>query len=128
MKNTSIVIVVHGDRILILRRSASDKDSPFVWGFPGGGVDKGESFIEGASRELWEETDLFIPPSHLCYIGTWPKKKRDFHVYVGTAPPFHVKLLDGEHDDFAWIYPSELEEYEHFPKMDDFLEALFHQG
>jgi len=128
MKNTSLVLVVHDNRILILRRSAWDKDSSFVWCFPGGGVEKGESFVQAASRELYEEANISLPPYRLNHLGTWLYGSQQLHVYIGKAYTFHVKLLDGEHDRYAWIRPNELNRFVHYPNMKVFIGAAFAQG
>ena len=128
MKNTSLALVVHGNRILILRRSASDKDSSFVWGFPGGSVEQGESFVQAASRELYEEANIYLAPSHLTYLGTKSYPHQNLHIFIGEAPTFHVKLLDGEHDRYAWIHPSQLSNFDHYANMDALIDAAFAQG
>src|SRR6185503_9468453 len=48
------------DRYLWLRRSETG-DAPNVWGGPGGGVEDGESIIEGLRRELMEEIGYTDP-------------------------------------------------------------------
>jgi 8-oxo-dGTP pyrophosphatase MutT (NUDIX family) len=49
------------DRILLLLIEDPKLDLPRFWITPGGGVDPGETFEEGARRELWEETGIVAP-------------------------------------------------------------------
>jgi 8-oxo-dGTP diphosphatase len=51
-------IMVHDDRVLIVRRSKTERFLPSVWGVPCGKVDPGEEAHDAAVRELREETGL----------------------------------------------------------------------
>jgi 8-oxo-dGTP diphosphatase len=51
-------VVVEDDRVLVVRRSESERFHPGVWGVPCGKIDAGESAAEAAIRELREETGL----------------------------------------------------------------------
>lgn len=54
----------HGELLLVKTWLSSDQ-----WGFPGGGVERGESHKEAACRELREETGITIAPSQLERLG-----------------------------------------------------------
>lgn len=43
--------------------------------FPGGHVEKGESFIDSAKREVFEETGLKVDNLKLCGIINWCHRK-----------------------------------------------------
>jgi ADP-ribose pyrophosphatase len=49
-------LVLRGNRILLIRRAAPP--SMGLWSIPGGHVELGESVLEAAVRELWEEAGL----------------------------------------------------------------------
>lgn len=65
-------IVVHDDKVLVVRRSAREGYLPGVWGVPCGKVDvhRGERAREAALRELHEETGL--NGEIICFAG-WSK-------------------------------------------------------
>jgi 8-oxo-dGTP diphosphatase len=50
-----VLLIDPDDRLLLFKFRV---DGSNVWITPGGGVDRGETFEQGALRELWEETGL----------------------------------------------------------------------
>ena len=44
MIKVSCGIISINDRVLVVRRSSTDRFNPFFWEFPGGKVDEGENF------------------------------------------------------------------------------------
>ena len=65
-------IIDDKDRVLLGRRA--DRNT---WGFPGGVMELGETLIEAAKREIWEETGLEVEVEKLIgmysgYHDTFP--------------------------------------------------------
>jgi 8-oxo-dGTP pyrophosphatase MutT (NUDIX family) len=58
--------------VLMQERDAGARRWPGLWGFPGGGVESGESGLACAVRELREETGLRIDPGALASLGVYP--------------------------------------------------------
>ena len=57
-----------GDRLLISHRHP-DKSEGLKYDAPGGAVVSGESLLEGAVRELYEEVGILTSPERLEFIG-----------------------------------------------------------
>lgn len=67
-KNTAAIILNSENEILIFQRA----DSPQVWGFPQGGIEKEESAEQAVVRELQEE----IGTGEFEIIGKYPELLR----------------------------------------------------
>ena len=85
--------------ILVSQRSFNAPAFPATWQFPGGSVDEGESFVDGAVRELAEETGLITKPVSVFRLGSWEGEK------LGVPYDVEVFLLDAE----LPIYPRQME-------------------
>ena len=44
--------------------------NPLMWCFPGGGVEPGESLLDGTRREFFEEVGVTPPADELQYVNT----------------------------------------------------------
>lgn len=63
-----VATVVDVDRALFVKRAqAPDKGA---WSMPGGYMEVDEAPVEGAARELYEETGIEADPDDLTFIGT----------------------------------------------------------
>lgn len=65
---TTMCMVYDDDKVLVQDRL--DPDWPGIT-FPGGHVERGESFCAAAIREVFEETGLTIENPRLCGIKEW---------------------------------------------------------
>ncbi len=66
-RNAARVVLVDGrDRVLLLKWAhATAPERGHWWITPGGGLDPDESYLNGATRELFEETGLRLTPDVL---------------------------------------------------------------
>ncbi len=110
------------DKILVLRRSATDTSRPLDWDFPGGTADSGEDIMEAGVRETKEEVgiDVALEAANLVHVSSaiTPKKEgikeeiAHFHFlfFVKTEGAPEV-ILSSEHDQYHWVSAEELESY-----------------
>jgi 8-oxo-dGTP diphosphatase len=102
-------IVRKGNEILLLYRSATETN-PSLWGIPAGKVEKGESDIQTALREIFEETGISLSPESVEYLGMLPIAYEafivDFPIFIASFQKKpEITLSPGEHIDFQWITP-----------------------
>ena len=73
-------VVVKGGKVLLHQYAEG-------YGFPGGGIEIGETLDEAFSREIKEETGLHVQR------GESLKVLSDFFIHPGTKKPYHTILL-----------------------------------
>ena len=112
LKGAAVVIFDREGRVLLLLRPRRATWMPHKWAFPGGHIDEGERPIEAAVREVKEETTLIITDPTEFYIS--PNGEV---VYFTTRTHTDDVAIDVEHDDFAWVYPEELTNYDVVPGL-----------
>jgi len=103
-RKVGAVAVVSEGQILCVKRSETQGKYPNFWSLPMGGVEKGETFPQGAARELKEETMLDFNPKELVYLGTikdgvYNRITKIFKADMGGKPE---PTLDHEHTDWGY--------------------------
>lgn len=99
IKRYSGVLVKCGDKVLLCKRNSKGL-YPGMWSLPGGHLEKGESTMDCAKREHFEETDIDIDDMDLTFVGVVPRTSRDGKKIRGIM---YVYLLETDtelHPDF----------------------------
>ncbi len=104
-----------GLEFLWQRRSEKVDRYPGEWDFSAGGhINLGESLVEGAVREAYEEIGITITPEDLQFVTMRPfNKNRLAWVYLVdyTGKPEEFHFDDKEVSEVRWIKYSEMEEF-----------------
>ena len=80
--------------------------------FPGGHVEKGESFVESVVREVKEETGLDIDNPQLCGSKQFQDKEDNRYVVLFyKTNRFSGQLKSSDEGEVFWIPRSELQNY-----------------
>jgi [ribosomal protein S5]-alanine N-acetyltransferase len=120
--------VLAENEILLLKRSYGKREEG-LWGVPAGKIEPEETPIEGAVRELYEETGLQISPLQLVDKGKrFIRKSSIDYIYHMFILPLEKKPCVGindEHLQYCWITPREAET---LPLMAGAKEALTAAG
>ena len=104
------VAITSEGQVLMVKRSETAGKYPNFWAVPMGGVDKGETFREGAARELKEETMLDFNPQKLVYLGTIKdgKYNRISKIFKAEMDGKPEPTLDDEHSDWGYYEKDNL--------------------
>lgn len=70
-----VVAMTEDGRVLLIERGWPPHEG--AWALPGGHVDKGETSLHAAVRELTEETGVRVRAEDLRHIGVWDHPGRD---------------------------------------------------
>ncbi len=94
---------------ILLLQSGLKKEEKGLWGVPAGKLEKEETPIQAASRELLEETAIsIVEPAHFIHLGCLYMRKPNleyiYHLFqvclFENTPPV---CLSEEHQSFGWF-------------------------
>lgn len=107
------VYIEHNGNILLLHRQ-NNKSQGNKWGIPGGKIDKNETPLQAAIREVCEETGYNLSSNSLKPVGTVYVEYNEtdhfvHHMFQTTlaGDPGNVKINFKEHKGFTWVTPAE---------------------
>jgi 8-oxo-dGTP pyrophosphatase MutT (NUDIX family) len=112
-KGVKIVVLSPDGQVLMLQRSQDDKRRSGTWDFPGGGVERNESFEKGAVRELYEETGIRANTNQLklLYAETEFYKPQRVNItrmlFLLQLKREHDITLSFEHESSKWVSPQQ---------------------
>ena len=93
--SVSKVIITVKNKILFLQKNSGE------WELPGGHLTRGETFQQGAIREVFEETGIKLRKLKPV-IG-----EKDFRMFQAKPKIIKVVLSD-EHVDYKWVKPDKI--------------------
>lgn len=107
-------LIWKGDRFLICQRPAN-KARPLLWEYAGGKVEPGETKEEALARECKEELDITVSVGtvFLDVYHEYPDISIHLTLFNATIADGDIKLL--EHNDYRWITPAEITDYDFCP-------------
>lgn len=126
-QGVSIILFKRNSVSMSLRRSGG----PFhkYWQFPGGQIEKGESPLEAARREVEEETGLRFPTNRFTYLGVAERTNpyryfcHGFMVWCFDSEE-PVNAEPGMHTGWEWFSVIEARKKKHIPGQEFFLDRI----
>lgn len=117
---TNMCMIYDGDKILVQDKQDSSWSGVC---FPGGHVEKGESFVDSVKREIFEETGLKIENVTLCGIKLWSGDYRYIVLFYKTNK-FSGELKSSEEGEMFWIDRKDIGKYNLAPGFDTMYEVF----
>jgi len=102
-----MIFCIETGRFLIPHRSNEVWDA-YTWGVWGGGVEKGESFVEAATREVFEESGRVVGPSDLERLLQLRTGDFDYCIFLCKVREEFEPKLNWEHDYAQWMDVEDL--------------------
>jgi ADP-ribose pyrophosphatase YjhB (NUDIX family) len=122
--------VIRDGKVLIVRRARPPARG--VYTLPGGVVEVGETLVDAAKREVWEETGLDIAPLALAGFREVILRdgenavSRHFVILSFAARWIAGEVrLNGELDDARWLDPAEIAGLSTTEGLSDLVAAAF---
>lgn len=115
---TVLCMVYHKNLILLQNRIKKDWQG---YTFPGGHVERNESFVDAVKREVKEETGLDIMNPILCGIKQFPIEQGRYIVLLFKTNQFHGSLSSSQEGEMKWVGRNDLLSLN---LVEDFMELL----
>ena len=110
IENVAKTFVINASgKVLLLRRVSTDAVRPGEWDLPGGGVEPGESYVNAAIREAFEEAHITLQPerTQLIYavtrLATDGRKSVNRFVFATVLAEDQTPTLSHEHQEYMWV-------------------------
>lgn len=118
----NMCMIRNGDKLLVIDRQKPDW--PGVT-FPGGHVEKEESFVAAVIREVFEETGLTVEDPVLCGTKQFQDKNDARYVVLFyKASRFSGELKSSQEGEVFWIDRQKLTDYPLAPDMEAMVQVM----
>lgn len=132
-------VVIHEDRVLmVLRRDSELSEAHGVWELPGGKIEFGETSVQAAVREVYEETGFRVeagPLLPVCHSNVWNYPDRQIQVFLLCHICRLIEDSDGETEisdsfndprvmDVNWLTLEEIRGLPTIDGTDSIIDAL----
>ncbi|AQR93475.1 8-oxo-dGTP diphosphatase [Clostridium saccharoperbutylacetonicum] len=116
---TVLCMVYDGNKILLQDRVKKDWHGLT---FPGGHVEKEESFVEAVIREIYEETGLTISEPKLCGVKQFQTDEDErYIVLLFKTNKFEGTLVSSDEGEMIWVDRNSLNNCK---LVDDFMDLI----
>ena len=126
MRQVSAAVILEDGRVLLGKRGAGGSCA-YLWEFPGGKVELGESPADCLIRECREEVGLLVEPEELLNRVVYPFPDGPIELFF-----FKTRRLSGEakplvHTEILWVPVENLQDYPFSPANQEVLGIIAKQ-
>ena len=110
-----VAAVIKKDNKYLIAQRNRNKHFAFHWEFPGGKVDKGETFEIALQREIKEELSIGITIYKKISSQIHKDDKINVKVHYFLCEHSAGEIILSEHEDLKWVTKKELFSYKMAP-------------
>ena len=103
-------IIIKDDKYFIAQRNRN-KHMGLSWEFPGGKVEKEETFEFALKREIKEELNIEINIKNKLGEENYQDDKINVKLHYFICSHYNGEIILSEHEDSAWITKNEFKNY-----------------
>ena len=103
-------IIIKDDKYFIAQRNIN-KHMGLCWEFPGGKVEKGETFEIALRREIKEELNIEINIKNKLGEENYKDDKINVKLHYFICSHISGEVYLNEHEDSAWVTKNEFKNY-----------------
>ncbi len=115
MTRVSAAIIKNSDNEILICQRGPGGSCEFLWEFPGGKIEPGESPEECLVRECREELEIDIEFLDLFEQTTHSYPEREIEFIFFTASLKKGAPVPSVHNCIKWVLPDKLQDYEFCP-------------
>ena len=116
-------IILKDDKFFIAQRNRN-KHMGLSWEFPGGKVEKGETFEIALKREIKEELNINIAINNKLGEENYSDEKINVKLHYFLCSHTSGEIYLNEHEDSAWITKNEFKDYNFAEGDNDIINLL----
>ena len=103
-------IIIKDDKYFIAQRNRN-KHMGLSWEFPGGKVEKGETFEKALKREIREELNIEILIKNKLGEENFQDEKINVKLHYFICSHINGEINLSEHEESAWVTKNEFKNY-----------------
>ena len=119
-----VAAVIKKDNKYLIAQRNRHKHFAFHWEFPGGKVDKGETFENALKREILEELSIDIKINYKITSKKYRDEKINVEVHYYFCEKIDQDITLLEHEDMKWVFKKDLLNYKLAPGDSKIIEYL----
>ena len=110
-----VAAVIKKNNLYFIAQRNRNKHFAYYWEFPGGKVDKQETFENALKREIKEELSINIKVFNHIASEKHKDEKIDVNVHYFLCESLNDNIILFEHEDMKWLKKNDLKKFKMAP-------------
>ena len=110
-----VAAVIKKNNLYFIAQRNRNKHFAYYWEFPGGKVDKQETFENALKREIKEELSINIRVFNHIASEKHKDEKIDVNVHYYLCESLNKNIILSEHEDMKWLQKNDLKQFKMAP-------------